>query len=251
MSKDYKKLEDIPINETPAETQIIRHSDFTGLCECCEKGETCLLGAVLPCALFGRTYERAGFGSFCSGCSKYLAISVFYSILMNAALYSIQYNRLLGPLSEFKLGIHDCSIQPNCFPSFSNDGHIIDSLNSTNLLANDCEIPDGIRICQCLDNVLLDQCKFEKNIKTEVTNMLVSISLVGTLGGLLSSSTYGFFLGNYRKKIGDQLNIDTGDVSNFLFHCVPFINPCALCQEANTVDRNIIMASQPVPALNV
>ena len=251
MSKDYKKLEDIPINEMSAETQITRHSDFTGLCECCEKGETCLLGLFLPCALFGRTYERAGFGSFCSGCSKYFAISLFYSILMNAVSYSIQYNNLLGPLSEFKLGIHDCSIQPNCFTSFSNDGQIIDSLNSTNLLANDCEIPDGIRVCQCLDNVLLYQCEFEKNIKTEVTNMLVSISLVGTLVCLLSSSTYGFFLGNYRKKIGDQLNIDTGGATNFLFHCVPFINPCALCQEANTVDRNIIMASQPVPALNV
>ena len=39
------------------------------------------------------------------------------------------------------------------------------------------------------------------------------------------------------KKISDIFGIKSLTSDSFFYHCLPCLNPCALCQEANTVDR--------------
>ena len=46
----------------------------------------------------------------------------------------------------------------------------------------------------------------------------------------------GLFLGHYRTKISYKYNILNNNRYNFLIHCIPFTNQCALCQEYNTIE---------------
>ena len=60
-------------------------------------------------------------------------------------------------------------------------------------------------------------------------------------------------MGSYRVKVMKQLNapqVDSAPVS-FLYHCVPCISPCALCQEARaaTVRRVFTLCPCVVPCV--
>ncbi len=43
-----------------------------GLCDCCNNIDTCMLGLLCPCVLYGKLVNKEGDGKFCGSCMKYM-----------------------------------------------------------------------------------------------------------------------------------------------------------------------------------
>jgi len=229
---DSSKLNDIP------EQRLLSLPDnqFDQLCACSANGESCMLGLFFPCCLFGRTYERARYGSFFSGCCKYFAIQLIFGIIISAVDFDYKWAQIYGPEFQFTESIKSCGINPECKPSF-NGTKLVDSLDQSILANNNCNVPVYLDVCKCLLDILPRQCQFIEDMPETIKDNVIDSIVINTIGGFVSMSTLGCFLGYYRKKISATFGIESLSSENFFYHCLPCLNPCALCQEANTVDR--------------
>ena len=236
---DYSKMDEIPINSIDT---LVSDSgnQFDQLCSCAggavANSDTCILGLFFPCCLFGRTYERARFGSFLSGCCKYFSLQLILSIVIISSDIDNRWGKIYGPEIQFSESITDCNTFPECKPYF-NGTKVIDSLDQNILANNNCNVPKYLHVCKCLNNELPNQCQFIENMPETIKDTIVASIVINTIGSLISITTLGCLLGYYRKKISDTFGIQSLPSESFFYHCIPCLNKCALCQEANTVDR--------------
>jgi len=258
---DYSELKDVSINDPIPENQ------FNDICNCIHRRpspqqtlqmqqvehkylETCIYGLCCPCCLFGRTYERSQFGSFFNGCCKYFSIQMMFTIVISSINFDYQWNNIYAPLYDTSQNIRTCHTAPNCSPYF-NGNKLIDDLNQTNLADNNCYVPEYLHVCKCLNDFLPDKCRTIENLPENIRETIMTSMVINTAGGLFNITILGFFLEHYRQKLADKLNIRTSRIKGFLYHCLPFINPCALCQEANTLDRLNIINNTIMPITTV
>lgn len=219
---------DIPLIEED------NNNKFNDIYKCNDNVDNCLIGIIFPGCLFGKIYNLAGFGSPIFGCIKYYTIQLIIIFITFIILYDINWFYIYGPKYNILNTIPICSYLNDC-KSFYLNGTLIDSLNITNLQQNDCIVPK--KICHCLDHILTEKCIYESNINNTISNVNQYTILLNSLSTITVCSMYGLFLGYYRKKIAEKFNLQSDSFTNFVYHCIPFINPCALCQEANTIEQ--------------
>ena len=213
-----------------------KHNHFNSINLCFENSQYCLLGIFFPYCLFGIIYKKSGFGSFFMGSIKYFLLLFLLSLFYYIIIYDIRWTNIFGPLNNQQRNINMCRYDENC-SVFYNNSKLIQPLNQKNLLNNNCIIPQDLKKCKCLEQSLLEYCTFSYNLPVTKQNTDSEIIIFSSIWGIISCSSIGVFLGYYRNRISDNYNIKTSFFKNFLLHCIPFINPCALCQEANTIDR--------------
>ena len=184
---------------------------------------SCSMGLCFPYCLFGRIYEKAGFGSCIAGCSKYIALQMGISSIFTFMIYLIEYNMILKNMSLITEDISGCNVNDTCKIDYHN-------FNKTQ-----CPV-DNTTICDCLIKPLNNQCEFDQNLPDTLENMYIYISFVSIMNTLIMCNTLGLFLGYYRTKISHKYNILYNSRYNFLIHCLPCSNQCALCQEYNTIN---------------
>ena len=234
---DYSKMDDVKINKVQEpRLDSFSGNEYDNLCDCTNDCETCLLGTFLPCCLFGITYERADLGSLLGGCCKYLSLHLGISFIIGIFEFNNEWQNIYGPLNQISDSLTVCKAIPNC-QSFFEGPKLINDLNQTNLANNNCNIPEYLHVCKCLNDILPHQCEFFENMPLTIKNTLESTIAIYIFGDLLYISTLGLFLSHYRQKISEKFNIQANRTNGFIFHCLPCINPCALCQEATTVNR--------------
>jgi hypothetical protein len=176
---------------------------------------------------------------------------MIFAIVISSINFDYQWNNIYAPLYDTSQNIRTCHTVPSCSPYF-NDDKLIDDLNQTNLADNNCNVPEYLHVCKCLNDFLPDKCRTIENLPESIRNTIINSIVINTTGGLINITILGFFLEHYRHKIATKFNIRTSRIKGFLYHCLPFFNPCALCQEANTLDRlNIINYTvMPITAIN-
>ena len=184
---------------------------------------SCSMGLCFPYCLFGRIYEKAGFGSCIVGCSKYFALQMGISSIFTFIIYLIEYNMILKNMSLISEDISGCNTNDTCKIDYHN-------FNKTQ-----CPV-DNTTICDCLIKPLNNQCEFDQNLPDTLENMYIYISFVSIMNTLIMCNALGLFLGYYRTKISHKYNILYNSRYNFLIHCLPCSNQCALCQEYNTIN---------------
>ena len=196
---------------------------FNNLFGCFEDLCSCSMGLCFPYCLFGRIYEKAGFGSCIAGCSKYIALQMGISSIFTFMIYLIEYNMILKNMSLITEDISGCNVNDTCKIDYHN-------FNKTQ-----CPV-DNTTICNCLIKPLKNQCEFDQNLPDTLENMYIYISFVSIMNTLIMCNALGLFLGYYRTKISHKYNILYNSRYNFLIHCLPCSNQCALCQEYNTIN---------------
>ena len=240
-------MSNIPINIDPLNSFHI--NNFNNFYNCFYKKNICLMGCFFPPCLFGQTYKNAGFGSFLSGCSKYLFIQILIIFLICIIILNIQWFNIYGPLNQLSRNLDTCKYIIDCQQFFINN-KLINNLNQTYLEYNNCIAPNNI--CKCLRNFLPQQCQYIKDLPQTSKNISNNIIITEILGYLFYCASIGGFLGYYRQKIAEKYAIHMNTFKKgFFLHCIPFINQCTLCQEANTVNtfnfnRIAIMPTRPV-----
>ena len=236
---DYSKMDEIPINSI---NTLVSDSgnQFDQLCSCAggavANSDTYILGLFFPCCLFGRTYERARFGTFLSGCCKYFSLQFILSLIIISADIDNKWGKIYGPEIQFSERVTYCDTFPEC-NSYFNGSKVIDSLDQNILANNKCNVPKYLHVCKCLNDELPPQCQFIEHMPETIKDTIVASIVINTIGSLISITTLGCLLGYYRKKISDTFGIKSLSSESFFYHCMPCLNPFALCQEANTVDR--------------
>ena len=101
---------------------------------------------------------------------------------------------------------------------------------------NDCSV-NTTDICDCSKELFINQCNYDNDILPgKVEHLINYITIISLLNIFTLSCTMGLFLGHYRTKISYKYNILNNNRYNFLIHCIPFTNQCALCQEYNTIE---------------
>ena len=84
---------------------------------------------------------------------------------------------------------------------------------------------------------IIDKCNFEEELPNIINNMIIYITIISFISSFFIWLYSGVFLGYYRTKIAHKYNILYNSRYNCILHFNPCTNPCALCQEYNTVDR--------------
>lgn len=210
----------------------VRNNFFHPLFSCFEDICSCSMGLCFPYCLFGRIYEKAGFGSCFTGCCKYLSIQIIISLIFSSIIYSIEWNMLLSKEFKFMNNINECNKNSTCKIDYKN-------FNKT-----ECLIDNTTIICDCLREPLYEQCSFNSDLPNLIENMSIYIFLVSIINMFIIYTMFGLFLGYYRTKISHKYNILYNSRYNFLIHFLPCTNQCALCQEYNTI--NEIETIQPL-----
>ena len=132
--------------------------------------------------------------------------------------------------------INNCNANTTCKINY-------DNFNKTQCIINNSTIT-----CECLMKPLQDQCEFNDNLPNILYDMFRYIMFMSIINTLTIYTILGFYLGHYRTKISHKYNILYNSRNNFLIHCIPCTNQCALCQEYNTINMidNVIKPNSPV-----
>jgi hypothetical protein len=221
---------------------------FNPLFSCLDNLCTCSMGLCFPYCLFGRIYERAEFGSCFVGCCKLFSLQFIINLFFSLIIYSLEWDMFLKKELEFTEQIQICNNNNICL----ND---IEKLDYKTLYDNNCLITNTtnttntnnttntIDICECSKQTLIDQCHFNNELPDILTSFYLYLTILGINNLLILSCFTGLLLGNYRTRISHKYNILYNSRYNFLIHCLPCTNQCALCQEYNSIDTIEIFRS--------
>ena len=185
------------------------------------------MGCFFPHCLFGRIYERAGFGTCMTGCCKYYSVHLLIGLITGLINYYIQWNMIIKKEMIYLNNIDKCEKLVICN----------NTINYDEIHNNSCEISNSTEICNCLKQPIIDKCNFEEDLPNIINNMIIYITIISFISSFFIWLYSGVFLGYYRTKIAHKYNILYNSRYNCLLHFNPITNPCALCQEYNTVDR--------------
>ena len=196
---------------------------FHPLLSCFENICSCSMGLCFPYCLFGRIYEKAQFGKCWVGCCKYLMIQLFINAIFTSFIYSAEWNILLKDQYDFFNKQQICKTNSSCTFDFTINENC--SVNTTD-------------ICECSKTLAVNKCNYDNNVLPDkILHFINWITIISIINIITLSSTMGLFLGHYRTKISHKYNILNNSRYNFLIHCIPFTNQCALCQEYNTIEE--------------
>ena len=205
---------------------------FKPLFGCFEDLCSCSMGLFFPYCLFGRIYEISGFGKCYIGCCKYFSIQFFISLLFSIIGFKTEWDLFYGKIYKIENEINNCITNQTCKTNY-------DNFNTTL-----CNINNNTVTCECLEIPLQEKCNFTNNT---LENMIVYISFISIMNNFTLYLFLGLFLGNYRTKISHKYNILYNSRYNFLIHFLPCTNPCALCQEYNTVNYiETVLSTYPI-----
>ena len=217
------------------------HNYFNPLLGCFENLCSCSMGLFCPACLFGRIYEKADFGKCWVGCCKLLLLQISINFIFSSIIYSTEYNMILKKQFEF-------NNQMNlCFKYNSTCESDVKNFDDKSFYNNKCILNNSTYICDCSKDVLLQKCDYDLNkLPLEIYNLFIFITIISLFNIIALSCFTGLFLGHYRTKISHKYNILYNSRYNFLIHCIPFTNQCALCQEYNSIERiELIKPLQP------
>ena len=212
---------------------------FNPLFTCLDNLCTCSMGLCFPYCLFGRIYERAEFGSCFVGCCKLFSLQFIINFFFSLIIYSLEWDMFLKKELEFTEQIQICNNNNICL----ND---IEKFDYKTLYDNKCLITNTTNttdICECSKQTLIDQCHFNNELPDILNSFFSYITILSINNLLILSSFTGLLLGHYRTKISHKYNILYNSRYNFLIHCLPCTNQCALCQEYNSIDTIEIFKS--------
>ena len=208
---------------------------FLPLCGCFQDLCSCSMGFFFPFCLFGRIYEKAGFGSCWMGCCKFFSLQFLISSFFSLIMFFTEWNMLISKSPSVMNDINKCIRNSTCHNEYKN-------FNSTKCLINNTTIS-----CDCLKEPLQKQCDFNNNLPDLLENLSFVMVFINILSILTICTVFGLFLGHYRNKISHKYNILYNSRYNFIIHFLPCTNQCALCQEYNTINMiEIIHSSQPI-----
>ena len=216
---------------------------FSPLLGCFEDMCSCSMGFLFPYCLFGRIYERAQFGKCWIGCCKYLSLQLIINMFFSMIIYNMEWNMLLSKKIDFNNKLEICNNNNNtCLEN-------IEDFNYEKFYDNKCSLTNSTIICECSKQTLIDECKYNINtLPHSLNDFFAYITIISFINLIVLSCLTGIFLGHYRTKISHKYNILYNSRYNFLVHCIPCINQCALCQEYNTIDiiENIMVPTYPI-----
>ena len=217
------------------------HNYFNPLLGCFENLCSCSMGLFFPFCLFGRIYEKADFGKCWVGCCKLFLLQTSINFVFSSIIYSTEYNMILKKQFIFDNQMNICyQHNSTCKTDVTNfDNNLFQN--------NNCVFNNTNSICNCSKNILIDKCNYDLNILPDkIYNLFIFIFALSILNIIALSCFTGLFLGHYRTKISHKYNILYNSRYNFLIHCIPFTNQCALCQEYNSIERiELIKPLQP------
>ena len=215
---------------------------FNPLFSCLDNLCTCSMGLCFPYCLFGRIYERAEFGSCFVGCCKLFSLQFIINLFFSLIIYSLEWDMFLKKELEFTGQIQICNNNNLCL----ND---IEKFDYKTLYDNNCLINNTTNatnttdICECSKQTLIDQCHFNNELPDILNSFFIYLTILGINNLLILSSFTGLLLGHYRTRVSHKYNILYNSRYNFLIHCLPCTNQCALCQEYNSIDTIEIFRS--------
>jgi Cys-rich protein (TIGR01571 family) len=222
------------------------HNYFNPLLGCFENLCSCSMGLFFPSCLFGRIYEKADFGKCWIGCCKLLLIQITINFIFSIIIYSTEYIMIFKKQYDFNNKLNFCYKHNSTCESY------VVNFDDKSFYNNKC-ILNSTFICECSKNVLVQKCHYDLNIlPNDMYNLFIFITIISLFYIIALSCFTGLFLGNYRNKISHKYNILYNSRYNFLIHCIPFTNQCALCQEYNSIERiELIKPLQPNYKINL
>jgi len=201
---------------------------FNDLTDCNGKMSICLFGLCCPTCLFGIIYQKIQLGSCLTGFCKYFMLQFLISAIFTSMIYTIEWDMLYSKEYYYENTIRLCYNNNNCTNNF----------DDKQLYDNKCIMKNNSDICDCLKHPLIEQCEFNMNkLPGIMDNLFGDIIFISILNSLVLFMSMGLYLGQIRNKIGHKYNILYNSRYNFLVHCNPCTNQCALCQEYNTINR--------------
>ena len=211
---------------------------YNPLCGCFQDMCSCSMGFFFPFCLFGRIYEKAGFGSCWVGCCKFFSLQFLISTFFSLIMFFTEWNMLISKNPSVMNDINKCIKNTTCENEYKNF-----KFNTTKCLINNTTIT-----CDCLREPLQKQCDFNNNLPDLINDMSIVIFFINILSILTICTVFGLCLGHYRNKISHKYNILYNSRYNFLIHFLPCTNQCALCQEYNTINiiETVIQSSPPI-----
>jgi Cys-rich protein (TIGR01571 family) len=210
------------LNLTPTNT-------FNPLYSCLDNLCACSMGLFFPYCLFGRIYERAEFGSCWVGCFKLFSIQFLINVFFAIIISALEWDMFLKRSLEFTDKIQVCNNNATCLNN-------IEGFDYNNLYDNNCEITNTTEICECTKQNLMDQCNFNNEMPEILNNFYLYTTILWINNIIVLQCFTGLLLGHYRTKLSHKYNILYNSRYNFLLHCFPLTNQCALCQEYNTIE---------------
>ena len=216
---------------------------FNDLTDCNGNMSICLCGLCCPTCLFGIIYQKIQLGSCLTGFCKYFALQFLISATFTSMIYTIEWDMLYSKEYYYENTIRLCYNNNNCTDNFDDkqlyDKQLYDKqLYDKQLYDNKCIIKNTTAICDCIKEPLIEQCEFNMNeLPGIMDNLFGDIIFISILNLLVMCMTTGLYLGQIRNKMGQKYNILYNSRYNFLVHCNPITNQCALCQEYNTINR--------------
>jgi len=202
---------------------------FNDMTDCSNDINTCLVGLCCPTCLFGLIYKKLQLGSCLTGFCKYFMLQFIISTIFTSMIYTIEWDVLYSKEYYYENNINLC---------YNNNNNCTDNFNDKHLYDNKCVIKNNTDICDCLKQPLVEQCNFNMNELPDIAHNLIEyIIFISIINLLVLCMATGLFLGYYRNKMGHKYNILYNSRYNFLIHCNPMTNQCALCQEYNTIHR--------------
>ena len=206
---------------------------FNSLFGCFDDICSFTMGCFCPSCLFGRIYELAGFGKCFTGCCKLFTLQFMISAIFSIITFTIEWDMWLGDLLKYENEIENCNKNTICHNEYIDFNHTI-LRNDKCIITNNTNNTD---ICDCLKQPLIELCNYESNLPEKINHFINYIIFINVLNAFILCSFTGLLLGYYRTKIGHKYNILYSSRNNFLIHCIPCTNQCALCQEYNTLNR--------------
>ena len=216
---------------------------FSPLLGCFEDMCSCSMGLLFPYCLFGRIYERAQFGKCWIGCCKFFSLQLIINLFFSIIIYNMEWNILLSKKIGFTNKLEICNNNNNtCLEN-------IEDFNYEKFYDNKCSFTNSTIICECSKQILIDECKYNINtLPHSLNDFFAYITIISFINLIVLSCLTGIFLGHYRTKLSHKYNILYNSRYNFIVHCNPCTNQCALCQEYNTIDmiENIVVPIYPI-----
>ena len=202
---------------------------FNDLTDCDGEMSICLFGLCCPTCLFGLIYQKIQLGSCLTGFCKYFTLQFLISAIFTSMIYTMEWDMFLSKEYYYENTIRLCYNNNNCNNNF----------DDKQLYDNKCIINNNnTDICDCLKKPLIEQCEFNMNELPSIMNDYFGyIIFISCMNSLVLCMSMGLYLGHIRNKIGHKYNILYNSRNNFLIHCNPLTNQCALCQEYNTINR--------------
>lgn len=201
---------------------------FNDLTDCDGSMSVCLCGLCCPTCLFALIYQKIQLGHFLTGFCKYFMLQFLISTIFTSMFYTIEWDMFLSKEYYYENTIRLCYNNNNCTGNF----------DDKQLYDNNCIIKNNTDVCDCIKQPLIEQCEFNMNeLPGIMDNLFGDIIFISILNLLVLCMTTGLYLGQIRNKMGQKYNILYNSRYNFLIHCNPITNQCALCQEYNTINR--------------